>query len=448
MRILRSLLDWGSVVHHAALHRIANVCGYPSEHRRHPTKPVSFVTSEVSSKNHGVCTVIIGRLLSSLIALFGVTAPACAHLLPAQTATLNVVGHTAYVVVSVPVSALHGIDDDGSGGISAVEMSRHSRDITRQFERRFNVSAEGEAGTKLMTMAWSPQTDGPPVDSAYIVVLHSVRFAAPPQHPAVITDLFGKRSGEAQMTITAKRDKREDTAEVAILRPGASNHRFFRGRFVAFGVFVRNGAEHVLTGLDHLLFLLTIIVAAGGWRYWLSVVTSFTIAHSITLTLAAFGVVRVAPDIVEPGIAASIVLMAMLNLWGGGSGRTTKLRVRMPIVFACGLLHGLGFASAIGVLASDRTYWLATLAGFNVGIELGQFVFLGATLGLGILCRRIMRVPQVFALPRLASVMAATFGAVILAGRIVPMFPGHPLTTVATAPAQTPPYPSNRYPMP
>jgi hypothetical protein len=96
----------------------------------------------------------------------------------------------------------------------------------------------------------------------------------------------------------------------------------------------------------------------------------------------------------------------------------------MPIVFACGLLHGLGFASAIGVLASDHTYRLATLAGFNVGIELGQFVFLGATLALGILCRRIMRVPQAIALPRLASVMAATFGAVILAGRIVPMFPG------------------------
>ena len=367
---------------------------------------------------------MIWRFALFLLGLAGLVVAAGAHLLPAQTATMNVVGNTAYFVVSVPVSALNGIDDDGSGGASQSEIARHSHDISMQFARHFTVSTDGAAGTPLMTMAWSPQTEGPAADSDYIVVLHSVRFATPPHSPMVATDLFGTRSGEGQMTITAKRDKREDTAEVAILRPGAAEHRFFRGGFATFVDFVRIGIEHILTGPDHLLFLLTIIVAAAGWRYWLSVVTSFTVAHSITLTLAALGAVRISAAIVEPGIAASIILMAVLNLWRGGHGSPAEARARVAIVFACGLLHGLGFASAIGAMAADGAHRLATLAGFNIGIELGQFAFLGAVLALATLVRRIAAVPPILALPRLASVTAAILGAVMLVARVLPVLPG------------------------
>jgi hydrogenase/urease accessory protein HupE len=366
---------------------------------------------------------MIARLALPFAALFTFTDPAVAHLLPAQTATMNIVGDTAYFVVSVPVSALAGIDDDGSGGASALEISRHSREIAQQFNRRFHVAADGAPGTPLMTMAWPPQTEGTPADSPYVVVLHSVRFTAPPQQPSVSTDLFGTRSGEAQMTMTAKHDKRENTAEVAILRPGAADHIFFRGGLATFVDFVRVGIEHILSGPDHLLYLLTIIVAAAGWRYWLGVVTSFTIAHSITLTLAALGVVRVSPAIVEPGIAASIILMAVLNLWRGGAGSRAETRTRIGIVFACGLLHGLGFASAIGAMAADGTHRLATLAGFNVGIELGQFAFLGAVLLLTALGSRLLAAPRTFALPKLASMTAAMLGAVMLMGRVLPVLP-------------------------
>jgi hydrogenase/urease accessory protein HupE len=366
---------------------------------------------------------MIPRLALILTALFAFANPAAAHLLPAQTATMNIVGDTAYFVVSVPISALAGIDDDGSGSASALEISRHSRDIAQQFNRRFHVAADGAPGTPLMTMAWSPQTEGPPADAAYIVVLHSVRFTAPPQQPSVSTDLFGTRRGEAQMTMTAKHDKRENTAEVAILRPGAADHVFFRGGLATFVDFVRVGIEHILTGPDHLLFLLTIIVAAAGWRYWLGVVTSFTIAHSITLTLALLGVVRISPGIVEPGIAASIILMAVLNLWRSGAGSRAETRTRIAIVFACGLLHGLGFASAIGAMAADGTHRLATLAGFNVGIELGQFAFLGAVMAFATLVKRVVTMPPAFEFFRLASVTAAALGAVLLIGRVLPVLP-------------------------
>lgn len=359
----------------------------------------------------------LARLGLALALWLGASGTACAHLLPAQTATMNLVGDTAYFVVSVPVSALHGIDDDRSGGASQLEIARHSREIAAEFNRRFHVSSGVDAGRSLMTMAYSPQTEGPATDSAYVVVLHSVRFAAPPQSPEVSTDLFGTRTGEVQITMTAKRDKREDSAEVAILRPGAAAHTFFRGGLATFLDFVALGIEHILTGPDHLLFLLTIVVAAPGWRYWLGVVTSFTVAHSITLTLAAFGLVHAAPALVEPGIAASIVLMAALNLWRGGVAGGT--RVRMGIVFACGLLHGLGFASAIGAMMAQGTHRLATLAGFNAGVELGQFAFVGAVLVAALCVRRVAVVPVGWSGPRMASLIAGVLGAAMLVARVV-----------------------------
>ena len=362
------------------------------------------------------CLLKFLAITLGLILGFG---PAEAHLLPAQTATMNVVGNTAYFVVSVPASALTGLDDDHSGGVSAAEIARHSQDISLQFNRRFRISAEGQSGVTLMTMAWSPQTEGLPSDSRYIVVLHSVQFDVPPKRPSIKTDLFGTGPGEGQMTMTDKRDKREDTAEVAILRPGASEHRFFKNGLGIFGDFLRLGVEHILTGPDHLLFLLTILVGAAGVRYWVSVVTSFTIAHSITLTLAALKLVDVSPSITEPAIAASIVLMACLNLWRDGLGFKTPTRI--VIVFGCGLLHGLGFASALGMLTANGSHRLASLAGFNLGIELVQLIFLGGLVLIFAQMRHILRPPLSLPIPRLASLIAAVLGGVMLISRVLPL---------------------------
>ena len=158
----------------------------------------------------------------------------------------------------------------------------------------------------------------------------------------------------------------------------APEHCFFRSPARLFTDFFGLGIEHILLGADHLLFLLTVLVAAAGWRYWLAVLTSFTVAHCITLTLAVFGIARVSGRIVEPLIAASIVLMATLNL-----RRTqTSPERRVAVVFACGLLHGLGFASAMMAMAVSPGRRVVTLLGFNLGIEAGQALFLVALLAI------------------------------------------------------------------
>ena len=348
-----------------------------------------------------------------LIALFWLllaAGTAQAHLLPKQNATMKIVEDSANFVVSVPVSALVNVDDDKDGMLSAGEIQSHSRDIERQFTTRFTVTNDGKPGKGLMVWVVPPQTDGDTLDSDYVVILHRVQFDETPQNPKIITDLFGTADGEDQMTMRATLGEDQ---EVAILTASNGQHEFFRGALAVFGDFVRLGIEHILGGLDHLLFLLTVIIAGAGWRYWLGVVTSFTIAHSITLTLSALGIFAIPATIVEPAIAASIVLMAALNLKYGPNDRANIGWGRISIVFACGLIHGFGFASAIGSMLSGTSSLVATLAGFNVGIEIGQFIFLAGVLLIILAFRKAGAGHWTHYIPKLASIVALAVGMIL-----------------------------------
>jgi HupE / UreJ protein len=362
-----------------------------------------------------------------------------AHLLPAQNATLNIIDNAAFIVVSVPVSALQGVDDDSDGLLSLVEMQRHNAAIIRQFQARFQMTDGGVKGQTVLSWVVPPQTDHDTTDSNYLVLMQRINFPNLIALPTVSTDLFGTREGEAQMTMTATRDFAKTASEtsknvaaitnqvreVAILRPGNGQHQFFRGPWAIFRDFVRIGGEHILSGTDHLLFLLTIIVGAAGWRYWLGVITCFTIAHSITLTLSALNVMRFPASVIEPCIAASIVLMALLNL---ASLRATSQGIavswlhatgaRMGIVFACGLLHGCGFASAIGAMSVATPSRIATLAGFNIGIEIGQFLFVATALLLMAIFKKLGWSRIAEQLPSVASYAAIVLGLWFFLNRI------------------------------
>jgi hypothetical protein len=132
--------------------------------------------------------------------------------------------------------------------------------------------------------------------------------------------------------------------------------------------YVRLGYEHILPkGVDHILFVLGLFLLNTNWRSLLMQITSFTLAHSLTLALSMYGVVRLSPSIVEPLIALSIAVVAIENL------ATSKLHVwRTAIVFAFGLLHGLGFAGVLTELGLPRSEFVTALVGFNIGVELGQ----------------------------------------------------------------------------
>lgn len=147
-------------------------------------------------------------------------------------------------------------------------------------------------------------------------------------------------------------------------------------------VFIRMGVEHIFTGYDHLVFLLGLLLASASWRRLLGMVTAFTVAHSITLALAALSVVALPSRWVESAIALSIIVVAGLNLLGK-PGDT-----RWMLAFGFGLIHGFGFASALAELELSRSELTAALFGFNVGVELGQATLVLLALPLLLLLRR------------------------------------------------------------
>ncbi len=132
--------------------------------------------------------------------------------------------------------------------------------------------------------------------------------------------------------------------------------------------YVGAGFVHIIPlGLDHILFVLGLFFFATQVRPLLFQVTAFTLAHTITLALAATGVVSIPSSIVEPLIAASIVYVGVENTFNWGS-----MRGRTVLVFAFGLLHGLGFASVLGDYGIASNRFVVALIGFNIGVEFGQ----------------------------------------------------------------------------
>jgi hypothetical protein len=175
--------------------------------------------------------------------------------------------------------------------------------------------------------------------------------------------------------------------------------------------FIRLGAEHILGGPDHLLFLVALLALARGVWPVVSIVTGFTVAHSIALSLAVLGYVDVPASIIEPLIAASLVWVAMENLLA-----PARTRWRWLVATLFGLVHGLGFALALTELGLPREAMVKALIGFNAGVELGQLAFVAVVMPVLAWLARPGRVPQ---LPTVLSIVVATMGAVWLTDRLL-----------------------------
>jgi hypothetical protein len=156
----------------------------------------------------------------------------------------------------------------------------------------------------------------------------------------------------------------------------------------ALPVYLLIGFEHLVLGYDHILFVLMLLYLVSTPRQILWVVSSFTLAHSLTLALSAFGIVIVAQRPIEAAIAASIVLLAYETLT---NRRSLSHRVPELVAFAFGLIHGLGFAGALSEIGLPEGSQLGALLLFNLGIELGQLLIVIAALVLAVAARRALR---------------------------------------------------------
>jgi hydrogenase/urease accessory protein HupE len=152
--------------------------------------------------------------------------------------------------------------------------------------------------------------------------------------------------------------------------------------------YLKLGVEHILGGVDHLLFVLALLLLVKGRRRLIATVTAFTVAHSLTLAAATLGFVQVPGPPVEAAIALSIAFVAM-EIVHSREGRS-GLAERFPwiVAFTFGLLHGLGFAGALSEVGLPQTAIPVALLFFNVGVEIGQLSFIALVLAITALARR------------------------------------------------------------
>lgn len=152
------------------------------------------------------------------------------------------------------------------------------------------------------------------------------------------------------------------------------------------------GIEHILVGIDHLLFVLALLFVVGGGWPLVKTITAFTVAHSITLGLATLGYIKLSPAPVEAAIALSIVFLCVEIVHGMQGRKGLTFAYPWVVAFAFGLLHGLGFAGALSDIGLPPSEIPIALLFFNVGVEIGQLIFVFAVLGAVALLRKAARI--------------------------------------------------------
>jgi len=289
-----------------------------------------------------------------------------------------------------------GLDGNGDGEITWGELRARHDAITAYALPRLKIQAGAEPCPSRATAHLVDKHS----DGAYAVLRffaecaqpltavelnYSLLFDVDPQHKGLLR-LEYKGSTTSGIFSPDKASQRFDLAEVTLLRQ--------------FLDYAQEGVWHIWIGFDHILFLLSLLLPAVLFRskqHWQAVagfrpalwdvfkiVTAFTLAHSITLSLATLGVVTLPSRLVESLIAASVVLSALNNIFPVIEGR------RWMVAFAFGLIHGFGFASVLADLGLPQDALLLALVGFNLGVEGGQLAIVSAFLPLAYILRNTL----------------------------------------------------------
>ena len=261
-----------------------------------------------------------------------------------------------------PIRLWEGCDSDRDGKLSRQELQAAWPRVT---------------GTGFTLQGLPPQLSEGEIQQGPAQLIVPVSFAVPPtpslrleyrlylgkvanqQCLAVFTDNLG-----VSTTLLLSEKSPSQSLELKPANPTAEEEQ--PSTFVGF---FKLGVKHILTGYDHLLFLLTLVIVGGSLWRWVKVITAFSVSHSISLALAVFGVVHLAPEVIEPIIAISITVSAIFSF---RAVPTQKLSAGWVVAFSFGLIHGLGFAGVLAEMQLSGRRALVPLVGFNLGVEAGQ----------------------------------------------------------------------------
>jgi hydrogenase/urease accessory protein HupE len=286
-----------------------------------------------------------------------------------QSYTIELVTDAASLVEKLEASAGHA----PNSGNDAATVSRRLVAFDETFRRRLNVAFDGSIVRPVVRYAVAPAADGTSAALATIRLTGRI-----PRGSRTFTWTYGwtfasyvlvVRSAASKAPATEWLEGGESSSPFTLMEPAPQVGRAgIAARYLVLGF------THIVPhGLDHMLFVLGLFLLTGRARSILWQVSAFTVAHSITLGLSIYGLISAPAAIVEPMIALSIAYVAIENLF------TSELKSwRLALVFAFGLLHGLGFAGALQELGLPRSEFVTALVTFNLGVEGGQLAVIAA----------------------------------------------------------------------
>jgi hypothetical protein len=306
------------------------------------------------------------------------------------------------------------LDADGDGTIAREEVAARRMAIGALAVESLEVTR----GQAACTLTPSGLTASRHADADYAAV--ELRAACPDDGPLRIDNrmFFGDHPTH-QLLLDVTTEAGRFTSALSPLAMSWSQPRT-ASWLGTLGEFLRHGIWHIWIGYDHIAFLTLLLLPSvlrndsGRWqvasnpraviRELVLIVTAFTLAHSVTLGLAATGTVSLPTRPIEIAIALSIVIAGLLNL----APRISRLR--LPLAFAFGLVHGFGFANALAELGAGGVPLVPMLAGFNLGVEVGQLAIVAVVLPLLLWLRRLPLYPR--RLMPAASLLTAIAGAI------------------------------------
>jgi hydrogenase/urease accessory protein HupE len=235
--------------------------------------------------------------------------------------------------------------------------------------------------------------------------------------------IFFSQLSETRIDVLARLVRLDGTVQLERILPVSPSFvgKPSPGRLEVVRTYTILGIEHILSGIDHLLFVFALVLLVQGTRRLLATITAFTVAHSLTLAGATLGWVQVPGPPVEASIALSIVFVAV-EIVHARQGRYSLTRhYPWVVAFAFGLLHGFGFAGALAQVGLPQSSIPVALLFFNVGVEIGQLLFVGAVLAVIAMSWRVgqrLRLPQPAWLWRVAPYAIGALASFWLVDRI------------------------------
>lgn len=362
-----------------------------------------------------------------------------AHVVETGRATVSLSGKQVVVAISIPVAAFSGADDNADGMLDRAEIQAHLTDLIGQVQNGLSLEGDGHKAVWSQMMLTPAQAPDTPVAG----VLASL--SAPPQilavgaaaweaEPAVVILGYGLWSRTPlaalgapgpvaetlKVTVSRTQDGKTLAEEAGLLSPGQPRLEFFAPVRRHVLNFAHHGFQHIMGGADHIVFLVALLASGISVRRWAALLTAFTVAHGVTFGLSSLGWVSVSASVVEPAIAASIVVVSALHLLR----MQVVLKWELLLVFGLGLVHGLGFASAMreegaSQLIALSPYPVWSIVGFNLGIEVGQCAVALVLYVLVLVLRRIFTRQGDAIWQRASGALAMAMGLFWLVQRVV-----------------------------